>query len=121
METPHRDEGRTSTLKDGMKWKLSYGEVPDTCASCRHSFCKEEYDEERQYFCGNGAGPRPACGSVYMKESLFARDVKGSERMRLYREAYEAWRAWKQDREVSPWGRCLLFDAKRSKDEKRKR
>jgi len=38
------------------------------CANCKHVFVFEEYDDGPSYYCTRGAGKRPLCGSILMKE-----------------------------------------------------
>jgi hypothetical protein len=100
---------------DPMEWKYTYSDKADCCRSCIHSFKKEEYDEDTQYYCAHGADLRPPCGSVFMGEGFFSGierrfSKKGSK---AYAARYKAWNDWSSNRGVSPWGRCAKFERKK--------
>ena len=73
------------------------------CHDCPHVFEYFEYDEGTTYYCTLGAPPRPKSLSVLLRESALGGTYAD------YSKATDAWVAWREGREVAPWGWCDEF------------
>jgi len=88
-----------------MRWKVSY-RLQSGCWNCKNLFLYQEFDEEPIYYCNLDSHPRPECGSQLMRETFIKKsiDVRESTVMLL------RWKEWSNGRQVSPYGKCDLWE-----------
>jgi len=83
----------------------------DCCATCKHMFCVDEYEEESDYYCHIDKSDRPLCGSILLDERFpdvsFGLDRDAYKKQ--YRFSYIEWITWSEPRSVKAWGYCSSY------------
>jgi len=97
---PLRFLGDLCTECTAKKFVCSSYKTTNGCHNCDFAFCKCDYDEHPTHYCTKDMPERPLCMSVAMEGEC----PEGYGK--VFEEAYEAWDAWKKNREVEWMGIC---------------